>query len=111
MIKLKQALEGLKVVELGNILAGPFCGTMMADFGAEVIKIEPPKIGDLMRGMGRIPDLWFAVEARNKKNITINLKKPRGKELLTELLRDADVVIENFRPGVFAKLGFSWERL
>lgn len=108
---MNQALAGLKVVELGNILAGPFCGTLMADFGAEVIKVEPPVDGDLMRGMGRIPEIWFAVEARNKKNITINIKEQRGKELLTELLRDADIVIENFRPGVFAKLGFSWEKL
>jgi len=108
---LKQALEGLKVVEIGNILAGPFCGTMMADFGAAVIKIEPPGVGDLMRGMGRIKDLWFAVEARNKKNISLNLKSIRGKELMEALLRDADVLIENFRPGVFAKLGFSWEKL
>jgi crotonobetainyl-CoA:carnitine CoA-transferase CaiB-like acyl-CoA transferase len=108
---MKQALEGLKVVELGNILAGPFCGTILADFGAEVIKVEPPGVGDLMRGMGRIPDIWFAVEARNKKNITLDIRNQRGKQLLTELLRDADIVIENFRPGVFAKLGFSWERL
>lgn len=108
---MKQALEGLKVVELGNILAGPFCGTLLADFGAEVIKVEPPETGDLMRGMGRIPNIWFAVEGRNKKNVTLNLKDKRGKQLLTQLLRDADIVIENFRPGVFAKLGFSWEQL
>lgn len=108
---MKQALEGLKVVELGNILAGPFCGTLMADFGAEVLKVEPPGVGDLMRGMGRISDIWFAVEARNKKNVTLNIKDKRGKQLLTDLLRDADILIENFRPGVFAKLGFSWERL
>lgn len=108
---MQQALEGLKVVELGNILAGPFCGTLFADFGAEVVKVETAGVGDLMRGMGLVKDLWFAVEARNKKNISLNLKHPRGRELLTELLRDADVVIENFRPGVFAKLGFSWERL
>lgn len=106
-----QALEGLKVVEVGNILAGPYCGTLMADFGAEVIKVEPPEAGDLMRGMGRIKDIWFAVEARNKKNVTLNLKDERGKQIFTELLRDADIIIENFRPGVFAKLGFSWEKL
>lgn len=108
---MKQALEGLKVVEVGNILAGPFCGTMLADFGAEVIKVEPPKEGDLMRGMGRIKDLWFCVEGRNKKTVSLNLKDPRGKELLLALLKDADVLVENFRPGVFAKLGFTWEKL
>jgi len=85
---LKEALEGLKVVEVGNILAGPFCGTVMADFGAEVIKVEPPKEGDLIRGMGRIKNLWFAVEGRNKKTVTLNLKDQRGKELLIELLKD-----------------------
>ena len=108
---LKQALEGLKVVEVGNILAGPFAGTMLADFGAEVIKVEPPKLGDLMRNMGRIKDLWFAVEGRNKKSVTLNLKAKRGKELLIELVKDADILIENFRPGVFEKLGFTWEML
>lgn len=99
------------MVELGNILAGPFCGTLMADFGAEVIKVEPPNVGDLMRGMGRIDEIWFAVEARNKKNITLNIQHPQGKLLLEKLLRDADIVTENFRPGVLAKLGFSWARL
>jgi crotonobetainyl-CoA:carnitine CoA-transferase CaiB-like acyl-CoA transferase len=109
--KMAKALEGLKVVEVGNILAGPFAGTLMADFGAEVIKVEPPKEGDLMRNMGRIKDLWFAVEGRNKKSVTLNLKEKRGKEILIELLKDADVLIENFRPGVFKKLGFTWEML
>ena len=72
-----KALEGLKVVEIGNILAGPFAGTLLADFGAEVIKVEPPKLGDLMRNMGRIKDMWFAVEGRNKKSVTLNLKEKR----------------------------------
>ncbi len=108
---MRQVLEGLKVVEIGNILAGPFCGTMLADFGAEVIKVEPPGVGDLSRNMGRIKDLWFAVEGRNKKTVTLDLKSKRGKELLAELLKDADVLVENFRPGVFKKLGFTWELL
>ncbi|MDR1875187.1 MAG: CoA transferase [Synergistaceae bacterium] len=106
-----QALQGLKVVEVGNIVAGPFCGTLMADFGAEVIKVEPPKGGDLMRNMGRISDMWFSVEGRNKKTVTLDLRAERGKELLTSLLKDADVLIENFRPGAFARLGFPWEKL
>ncbi|MGE4588358.1 MAG: CaiB/BaiF CoA transferase family protein [Acidaminococcaceae bacterium] len=108
---MSKALEGLKVVEVGNILAGPFAGTLMADFGAEVIKVEPPKIGDLMRNMGRIKDMWFSVEGRNKKSVTLNLKEKKGKEILLELLKDADVLIENFRPGVFERLGFNWEML
>ena len=106
-----QALEGLKVVEVGHILAGPWCGTLLADFGAEVIKVEPPKEGDMIRGMGRVKDLWYCVEGRNKKNITVNLKDPKGKEILKDLIKDADVLIENFRPGVFKKLGFGWEML
>lgn len=104
-------MEGLKVVEIGNTLAGAFCGTRMADFGASVVKIEPPGVGDMIRGMGKVKDLWFAVEARNKKNVSLNLKHPRGRELLEKLLKDADILIENFRPGVFARLGFPWERL
>ena len=106
-----QALEGLKVVEVGNILAGPWCGTMMADFGADVIKVEPPKGGDLMRNMGRIKDMWYAVEGRNKRCVTLNLKSEKGKEMLTDLIKDADILIENFRPGVFKRLGFTWESL
>ncbi|MDR1702830.1 MAG: CoA transferase [Sporomusaceae bacterium] len=105
------ALEGLKVVEVGNILAGPFAGTLLADFGAEVIKVEPPKIGDLARNMGRIKDMWFQVEGRNKKTVSLNLKNEKAKEMFKELLKDADVLIENFRPGVFAKMGFTWEML
>ena len=107
----KDALAGLRVVEVGNILAGPFCGTLMADFGADVIKIETPKVGDLMRGMGRIKDFWFCIENRNKRNITLNLKSEEGKEMLRELLKDADVLVENFRPGVFERMGFNWEIL
>ncbi len=106
-----QALEGLKVIEIGNILAGPWCGTLMADFGAEVIKVEPPKTGDLMRNMGRVKDLWYAVEGRNKKNITLNLKDEKGKEILREMIKDADILVENFRPGVFKQLGFTWESM
>ncbi len=107
----KQALEGLKVVEVGNIIAGPWCGSMLADFGARVIKVEQPGTGDMIRGMGRIKDLWYAIEARNKQNITLNLKDPKGKEILWRLIEDADVLIENFRPGVFKKLGFTWEEM
>ena len=107
----RQALEGLKVVEVGNIIAGPWCGSMLADFGATVIKVEQPGTGDMIRGMGRIKDLWYTIEARNKKNITLNLKDPKGKEILWKLIEGADVLIENFRPGVFKKLGFTWEEM
>ena len=73
------ALQGLTVLELGHALAGPFCGVLMADFGANVIKIESPDSKDLMRSVGRIPGLWFCVENRNKKCITLNLKSLKGK--------------------------------
>jgi crotonobetainyl-CoA:carnitine CoA-transferase CaiB-like acyl-CoA transferase len=105
-----QALEGLKVVVFGHVLAGPWCGTMLADFGAEVIKVEP-KEGDMIRGMGLVKDLWYCVEGRNKKNITLDLKNPKGKEIFKKLIKDADVLIENYRPGVFKKLGFTWESM
>ena len=107
----RQALEGLKVVEVGNIIAGPWCALMLADFGATVIKVEQPGTGDMIRGMGRIKDLWYTIEARNKKNITLNLKDPKGKEILWKLIEGADVLVENFRPGVFKKLGFTWEEM
>ena len=71
-----QALEGLKVVEVGNIIAGPWCGSMLADIGATVIKVEPPKGGDLIRNMGRIKEMWYAVEGRNKKNVTLLAMSP-----------------------------------
>ena len=106
-----QALEGLKVIEVGNIIAGPWCGSLMADFGANVIKVEPPVTGDIIRGMGKFKDLWYAVEGRNKRNITLNLKEPEGKEILWKLIEDADVLINNFRPGAFDRLGFTWEAL
>lgn len=108
---MNRCLEGLNVIELGQVLAGPFVGGLMADFGANVIKIEPPKSGDTVRGMGGTKDLWFAVEGRNKKCITLDLKAQEGKEILEKMLMNTDILVENFRPGVLAKLGFSWERI
>ena len=108
---MNEALKGIKVVEVANILAGPVCGTLMADFGADVIKVEPPKNGDLIRNMGRIKDMWYAVEGRNKRSVTLNLKDDRGKEILEELIKGADILIQNFRPGAFERLGFTWERI
>lgn len=107
----KQALEGIKVLEVGNIVAGPWASTMLGDFGADIIKIEPPKGGDLMRGMGRVKDLWYCVEGRNKKCVTLNLKTEKGREILTELIKSADILFQNFRPGVFARMGFTWEKI
>lgn len=105
------ALEGLKVIEMGHVIAGPFCGGLMGDFGAEVIKVETPGSGDNLRNMGAIKNMLFCLEGRNKKCITLNLKEEKGKEILGNLLKDADVLIENYRPGVLEKLGFGWDNL
>lgn len=106
----EQALAGLRVIDIGNIVAGPWASTILADFGADVIKVEPPT-GDLIRGMGRIKNMWYCVEDRNKRCVTLNLKTPEGTKILEDLLRTADILVENFRPGVFARLGFSWARI
>lgn len=108
------ALEGVKVLELGQVVAAPFCGVLLADFGADVIKVEMPGAGDNLRAMGPIVEersLWYMVENRNKRSITLDLKSPRGKELLTELIQKSDVVLENFKPGTIEKLGFGWDKI
>ncbi len=92
-------LEGLIVVEAGQLIAGPFCGQLLGDLGATVIKIEPPKIGDPMRAWGRGAPVWWEVIARNKKSVSIDLRKPEGQDLARRLIDGADILIENFRPG------------
>lgn len=100
-------LADLKVVEMGQLLAGPFCGQLLADFGADVVKVEPPGVGDPMREWGREKadgqSLWWPVVARGKRSVTINLRDPRGQQLVKDLLADADVLIENFRPGTIER--------
>jgi crotonobetainyl-CoA:carnitine CoA-transferase CaiB-like acyl-CoA transferase len=99
----KRPLEGIRVIEMGQLLAGPFTGSMLAYFGAEVIKIESPKGGDPIRGWREVQNgtsLWWHSLGRNKKSVTIDLKSAEGRVLVKELLDSADVVIENFRPGV-----------
>jgi len=101
-------LKGMRVIEVGQLLAGPFTGTILGYFGAEVIKIEPPETGDPIRGWREVKDgtsLWWRSLARNKKCITIDLKIKKGQELLTELVQTADVFVENFRPGTMEKWG------
>jgi formyl-CoA transferase len=109
------ALEDVRVLELGTLLAGPFCGQLLGDMGAEVIKIEPPGQGDPMRVWGRQkpgePSLWWPVVGRNKKAITLDLRQKDGQALLLELAAKADIVIENFRPGTLEKWGLGWEPL
>lgn len=105
-------LAGLKVIELGTLITGPFASRICAEFGAEVIKVESPDGGDPLRKWRKLYEgtsLWWFVQARNKKSLTLNLKHPDGLAVLKQLLADADILIENFRPGVLEKLGLSWE--
>ena len=107
------ALSGLQVIDLTRILAGPFCTQLLADMGADVIKIEPPN-GDPVRKQGVILDgisWYFAQFNRNKKSVVLDLYDPDDKTKLTRLLEEADVLVENYRPGVLAKIGFTPERL
>ena len=108
-------LRDLRVLELGTLLAGPFCGQLLGDFGAEVIKIEPPGVGDPMRTWGRQkegdPSLWWPVVARNKKAITLDLRQAEGQQVLKELVARSDFLLENFRPGTLEKWGLGWAEL
>ena len=107
-------LTGLKVIELGSLIAGPFAARICAEFGAEVIKVESPDGGDPLRKWRKLYEgtsLWWFVQARNKRSITLNLKHQQGLEVLKKLLSEADILIENFRPGVLEKLGLGWEVL
>ncbi len=105
------ALDGIRVIELGQLIAGPFCGQLMGDMGAEVIKVEPPGVdgkggGDPMRNWGRGDDkLWWEVVSRNKKAVSANLRVPEGQELVRKLVAKADILIENFKPGTLEKWG------
>jgi len=108
-------LGDLRVIELGTLLAGPFCGQLLGDMGAEVIKVEPPKQGDPLRVWGREKahgkSLWWPVVARNKKSITLDLRQPEGQRLLHELVAKADFLLENFRPGTLEKWGCGYAEL
>jgi len=109
------ALADLRVLELGTLIAGPFCGQLLGDMGAEVIKIEAPGQGDPMRHWGPQPrgqpSVWWPVIGRNKKSITLDLRQPEGQQLFKGLAAKADVVIENFRPGTLEKWGCGYEAL
>ena len=108
-------LTDLRVIEMGQLLAGPFCGQLLADFGAEVIKIEPPGQGDPMRQWGREKphgkSLWWPVVARNKKSVTLNLRTPEGQQAVRDLVAQSDILIENFRPGTMERWNLSYEAL
>ncbi len=107
-------LTGIKVLELGTLIAGPFCSRMLAEFGADVIKVETPDGGDPIRQWRVLKDgtsLWWSVQSRNKKCITLNMKDVRGQEIARKLALEADIIIENYRPGVLEKWGIGYEDL
>ncbi len=108
------ALQGMKVLELGQLIAGPFAAKTLADFGAEVIKIEPPISGDPLRKWRMLKDgtsVWWQVQSRNKRSLALDLRTPEGQKLVKQLACEADVLIENFRPGALEGWGLSPERL
>ncbi|MFV0298170.1 MAG: CaiB/BaiF CoA transferase family protein [Hyphomicrobiaceae bacterium] len=106
-------LEGIRVLDIGTLIAGPFAATLLGDFGAEIIKVEQPGRGDALRGTpengkaARSPN-WL-VEGRNKKSVTLNLRVPEGQAVLKELIKEADVLVENFTPGTLEKWGLGWD--
>ena len=107
-------LAGLKVIELGTLIAGPFAARICAEFGAEVIKVESPNGGDPLRKWRKLYEgtsLWWFVQARNKQSLTLNLKDANGIAILKKLIGEADILIENFRPGTLEKLGLDWDTL
>ena len=107
-------LKGIKVIELGSLIAGPFCSRILAEFGAEVIKIEAPAGGDQLRQWRKMhqgTSLWWYAQARNKKSVTVNLRAGEGQEIVRKLAVNTDIVIENFRPGALEKWNLGWEQL
>ena len=108
-------LAGVRVIEMGTLLAGPFCGQLLGDLGAEVIKIEAPGVGDPMRQWGREKQhgksLWWPVVARNKKSVTVNLRTPEGQQLVRDLVAVSDVLLENFRPGTLERWNLGYDSL
>ena len=107
-------LAGIRVLELGSLIAGPFCAKTLGDFGAEVIKIEPPGEGDALRKWRRLRNgtsLWWHVQSRNKKSVTCDLRQPAGQEIVRRLARRVHIMIENFRPGALERWNLGWEAL
>src|SRR5436190_21574832 len=107
-------LAGLRVLELGTLIAGPFCAKTLADFGAEVIKVERPGDGDPLRRWRRMRNgvsLWWHVQSRNKKSITVDMRQPEGQAIVRRLARGCQIVIENFRPGALEKWNLGWDQL
>lgn len=109
-----QPLSGIRVLELGQLIAGPFAAKMLGEFGAEVIKIEPPGKGDPLRNWRLLHEgtsVWWQVQSRNKKSVSLDLRQPEAQDLIRELVRDIDVIVENFKPGTLESWGLGWETL
>ena len=107
-------LSGLKVIEMGTLIAGPYCARLLAEFGADVVKVETPGEGDPLRKWRKLHEgnsLWWYAQARNKKSLTLDLKHAEAQEIVRKLAADADIVVENFRPGALEKWGLGWETL
>ena len=108
------ALEGLKVIEMGQLIAGPFASKLLGEFGADVIKIEPPGVGDPLRKWRKIKDgtsLWWHVQSRNKRSLTLDLKQAEAQNIVRKLVAEADVLVENFRPGTLESWGLGYDAL
>jgi formyl-CoA transferase len=107
-------LDGIRVLELGQLIAGPFASRLLAEFGADVIKVEPPGTGDPLRKWRMLHDgtsVWWASQSRNKRSVTLDLRDPEGQDIARRLAAEADVVIENFRPGALEGWGLGWDTL
>src|SRR5262245_45323548 len=107
-------LTGVRVVELGGLVAGPYAGSLLAQFGAEVIKVESPRGGDPLRTWRKLHNgtsLWWYSLNRNKKSVTLDLAQPKGQEIARALIKDARIVVENFRPGALERWGLGWDDL
>ena len=109
-----EALDGIRVLDIGTFIGGPFCASVLGEFGADVIKVERPGVGDHLRRFGTETEcgdtlVWLS-ESRNKRSVTLDLSTPKGIELLKELITTADVVVENYRPGVLERWGLAYER-
>jgi len=107
-------LQGVRVLELGSLIAGPYASALLAQFGAEVIKIEPPADGDPLRTWRKLHDgtsLWWYTQSRNKKSVTLDLKRDEARDIVRRLAGEVDIVVENFRPGTLEKWGLGWEQL
>src|SRR5499427_10600288 len=108
------ALNGVRVIEMGQLIAGPFAGKMLGEFGAAVVKIEPPGAGDPLRGWRLIKDgtsVWWQVQSRNKRSIAVDLRSKEGQDIAKKLIAQADVLVENFRPGTLEGWGMGWDEL